>query len=57
MLLEINGFSEDLFGDVTPVDLMYSLGPLWSFTPGHQDAHELYESKNNLFIKLYISRQ
>ncbi|XP_015597416.1 ubiquitin carboxyl-terminal hydrolase 30 homolog [Cephus cinctus] len=42
VLEKINGFSDDLYGDVTPVEIITSLGPLWSFAPGHQDAHELF---------------
>ncbi|KAG7208901.1 hypothetical protein KM043_015082 [Ampulex compressa] len=38
---KINGYSDDLYGDVTPFEIISSLGPLWNFGPGHQDAHEL----------------
>lgn len=41
-VIEINGFTEDLFGNVRPVEVITSLGPLWNFAPGHQDAHELF---------------
>lgn len=41
-MLEINGYAEDLYGDVTPIEIISSLGNLWSFAPGHQDAHELF---------------
>ncbi|XP_076160248.1 ubiquitin specific protease 30 isoform X2 [Ptiloglossa arizonensis] len=39
---KINGYAEDLYGDVTPIEIISSLGNLWSFAPGHQDAHELF---------------
>lgn len=39
---EINGFAEDLYGDVTPVEIISSIGSLWNFGPGHQDVHELF---------------
>ncbi|XP_076244484.1 ubiquitin specific protease 30 isoform X2 [Calliopsis andreniformis] len=39
---KINGYSEDVYGDVTPIKVISSLGNLWSFAPGHQDAHELF---------------
>ncbi|CAD6210044.1 GSCOCG00012776001-RA-CDS, partial [Cotesia congregata] len=38
----INGYSEDLYDDVAPIEVITSLGPLWNFDPGHQDAHELF---------------
>ena len=41
-MLEINGYTDDMFGDVSPIEVIMSLGPLWSFAPGHQDAHELF---------------
>ncbi|XP_043250186.1 ubiquitin carboxyl-terminal hydrolase 30 homolog isoform X2 [Colletes gigas] len=39
---KINGYAEDLYGDVTPIEIISSLGNLWNFAPGHQDAHELF---------------
>ncbi|XP_076671846.1 ubiquitin specific protease 30 [Andrena cerasifolii] len=39
---KINGYSEDLYGDVTPIKVISSLGNLWNFAPGHQDVHELF---------------
>ncbi|CAB0034584.1 unnamed protein product [Trichogramma brassicae] len=39
---QINGFTDDLYGAVQPVQVIKSLGPLWNFAPGHQDAHELF---------------
>ncbi|KAJ8681394.1 hypothetical protein QAD02_017181 [Eretmocerus hayati] len=39
---KVNGISDDLYGCVNPVDVITSLGPLWNFAPGHQDAHELF---------------
>ncbi|XP_058802775.1 ubiquitin carboxyl-terminal hydrolase 30 [Phymastichus coffea] len=39
---KVNGFTDDLFGSVRPVEVITSLGPLWNFAPGHQDAHELF---------------
>ncbi|KZC04513.1 PREDICTED: ubiquitin carboxyl-terminal hydrolase 30 homolog [Dufourea novaeangliae] len=39
---KINGYAEDLYGDVTPIEIISSLGNLWSFAPGYQDAHELF---------------
>ncbi|XP_012255280.2 ubiquitin carboxyl-terminal hydrolase 30 [Athalia rosae] len=43
VLDRINGFcAETIYGDVTPIEIITSLGPLWIFTPGHQDAHELF---------------
>lgn len=39
---QINGYTEDMFGDVSPIEVIMSLGPLWCFTPGHQDSHELF---------------
>ncbi|OXU25501.1 hypothetical protein TSAR_000311 [Trichomalopsis sarcophagae] len=39
---KINGFTDDMFGSVRPVEVITSLGPLWNFAPGHQDAHELF---------------
>lgn len=39
---EINGFAEDMYGDVTPIEIISSVGSLWNFGPGHQDAHELF---------------
>lgn len=41
-LAEINGFADDLYGNVTPVEVISSIGSLWNFGPGHQDAHELF---------------
>jgi len=41
-LAEINGFADDLYGNVTPVEIISSVGSLWNFGPGHQDAHELF---------------
>lgn len=41
-LIEINGFADDLYGNVTPVEIISSVGSLWNFGPGHQDAHELF---------------
>lgn len=42
VLDRINGFAEDLYGDVAPVEVITSLGPLWNFDPGYQDAHDLF---------------
>lgn len=42
LLAEINGFADDLYGNVTPVEVISSIGSLWNFGPGHQDAHELF---------------
>ncbi|XP_012272475.1 ubiquitin carboxyl-terminal hydrolase 30 homolog [Orussus abietinus] len=42
VLEKVNGFSEDLYGDVSPLEIISALGPVWSFTPGEQDAHELF---------------
>ncbi|EFN74641.1 Ubiquitin carboxyl-terminal hydrolase 30 [Camponotus floridanus] len=42
ILKKINGFAEDLYGDVTPVEIISSIGSLWNFGPGHQDVHELF---------------
>ncbi|XP_063983317.1 ubiquitin carboxyl-terminal hydrolase 30 homolog [Diachasmimorpha longicaudata] len=42
VLDRINGFSEDLYGDVAPIEVITSLGALWSFDPGYQDAHDLF---------------
>lgn len=39
---KINGHTEDLYGDVTPVEIISSLGNQWKFAPGHQDVHELF---------------
>lgn len=39
---EINGFTDDLYGNVTPVEIISSIGSLWNFGPGHQDTHELF---------------
>lgn len=39
---DINGFTDDLYGSVDTVETITSLGPLWNFSPGHQDAHELF---------------
>lgn len=39
---EINGFDEDLYGDIAPIEVITSLGALWRFGLGHQDAHELF---------------
>lgn len=41
-LAEINGFADDLYGNVTPIEIISSVGSLWNFGPGHQDAHELF---------------
>lgn len=41
-LAEINGFDEDFYGNVTPTEIISSLGTSWNFGPGHQDAHELF---------------
>lgn len=41
-LTEINGFAEDLYSDVTPIEIISSIGSLWNFGPGHQDVHELF---------------
>lgn len=27
---------------MTPIEIISSLGNLWKFAPGHQDAHELF---------------
>ncbi|XP_046619559.1 ubiquitin carboxyl-terminal hydrolase 30 homolog isoform X1 [Neodiprion virginianus] len=43
ILDKVNGFCDEMiYGDVTPIEIITSLGPLWIFTPGHQDAHELF---------------
>lgn len=42
ILAEINGFTDDLYGNVTPIEIISSLGSLWNFGPGHQDTHELF---------------
>ncbi|XP_012349798.1 ubiquitin carboxyl-terminal hydrolase 30 homolog [Apis florea] len=39
---KINGYAEDLYGDVTPIEIISSLGNQWKFAPGHQDVHELF---------------
>lgn len=39
---EINGFTDDPYGTVNSAETITSLGPLWNFSPGHQDAHELF---------------
>ncbi|XP_067213332.1 ubiquitin carboxyl-terminal hydrolase 30 homolog [Linepithema humile] len=39
---KINGFTDDLYGNVTPLEIISSIGSLWNFGPGHQDAHELF---------------
>ncbi|KAF7378848.1 ubiquitin carboxyl-terminal hydrolase 30 isoform X2 [Vespula maculifrons] len=39
---KINGHTDDLYGDVTPIEIISSLGSQWSFAPGYQDAHELF---------------
>ncbi|XP_054010873.1 ubiquitin carboxyl-terminal hydrolase 30 homolog isoform X2 [Hylaeus anthracinus] len=39
---KINGYTDDMYSDVTPIEIISSLGNLWSFAPGHQDAHELF---------------
>ncbi|CAK9820344.1 Ubiquitin carboxyl-terminal hydrolase 30 homolog [Anthophora plagiata] len=39
---KVNGYAEDLYGDVTPIEIISSLGSQWRFTPGHQDVHELF---------------
>lgn len=31
-----------MYDDVAPIEVITSLGPLWNFDPGHQDAHELF---------------
>lgn len=41
-LAEINGLDEDFYGNVTPSEIISSLGTLWNFGPGQQDAHELF---------------
>lgn len=41
-MAEINGFADDLYGNVTPLEIISSIGSLWNFGPGHQDAHELF---------------
>ncbi|XP_032683880.1 ubiquitin carboxyl-terminal hydrolase 30 homolog isoform X2 [Odontomachus brunneus] len=42
ILNKINGFDEDFYGNVTPTEIISSLGKSWNFGPGHQDAHELF---------------
>ncbi|XP_011312033.1 ubiquitin carboxyl-terminal hydrolase 30 homolog [Fopius arisanus] len=42
VLDRVNGFTDDLYGNVTPIEVITSLGPLWSFEPGYQDAHDLF---------------
>ncbi|XP_011148203.1 ubiquitin carboxyl-terminal hydrolase 30 homolog isoform X2 [Harpegnathos saltator] len=42
ILNKINGFDEDFYGNVTPTEIISSLGTSWNFGPGHQDAHELF---------------
>ncbi|EZA53986.1 hypothetical protein DMN91_000307 [Ooceraea biroi] len=42
VLRKINGFADDLYGNVTPIEIISSIGSLWNFGPGHQDAHELF---------------
>ncbi|KAG5337927.1 UBP30 hydrolase, partial [Acromyrmex charruanus] len=42
VLKKINGFADDLYGNVTPVEIISSVGSLWNFGPGYQDAHELF---------------
>ncbi|KAL6426922.1 hypothetical protein ACFW04_009268 [Cataglyphis niger] len=42
VLKKINGFADDMYGDVTPIEIISSVGSLWNFGPGHQDAHELF---------------
>ncbi|XP_031785922.1 uncharacterized protein LOC116417342 [Nasonia vitripennis] len=32
---KINGFTDDMFGSVRPVEVITSLGPLWNFTPSY----------------------
>ncbi|XP_076765839.1 ubiquitin specific protease 30 [Xylocopa sonorina] len=39
---KVNGYGEDIYGDVTPVEIISSLGTQWKFAPGHQDVHELF---------------
>lgn len=41
-MTEINGYADDLYGNVTPVEIISSIGSLWNFGPGHQDTHELF---------------
>lgn len=41
-MIEINGFDEDFYGNVSPTEIISSLGTSWSFERGHQDAHELF---------------
>lgn len=41
-MVEINGYADDLYGNVTPVEVISSIGSLWNFGPGQQDAHELF---------------
>lgn len=67
LLDKINGYSEDLYGDIAPIEMIASLGSLWNFDPGHQDAHELFHviltalqnetetpTRVNLFINHYF---
>ncbi|XP_014485442.1 PREDICTED: ubiquitin carboxyl-terminal hydrolase 30 homolog isoform X2 [Dinoponera quadriceps] len=42
ILNKVNGFDEDFYGNVTPTEIISSLGTSWNFGPGHQDAHELF---------------
>jgi len=42
VLIEVNGLSDDLYGDVTPTEIISSLGSAWNFGPGYQDTHELF---------------
>ncbi|XP_014605233.1 PREDICTED: ubiquitin carboxyl-terminal hydrolase 30 homolog isoform X1 [Polistes canadensis] len=39
---KINGHTDDLYGDVTTIEIITALGSQWSFAPGYQDAHELF---------------
>lgn len=42
ILEQINGYSDNFYNDIAPIEIITSLGKLWSFDPGHQDAHELF---------------
>lgn len=42
VLDKINGYSDDFYNDIEPIEIITSLGKLWNFDPGHQDAHELF---------------
>ncbi|OAD59370.1 Ubiquitin carboxyl-terminal hydrolase 30 [Eufriesea mexicana] len=39
---KINGYAEDVYGDVTPVEIISLLGNQWKFASDHQDVHELF---------------